>query len=78
MKNEITALKTSKRDLAADPEKKSLEQIKRKFAAEKEVWAKEKRRLESKVRHLSKQIGTNLSSVKLQFVKTAISVIFLF
>ena len=33
------------------------EQLKLKFSNEKEVWAKEKRRLESKVRHLSKTIG---------------------
>lgn len=62
LKNEIAELKTLKKDSARDPDKKSLEQIKRKFAAEREVWAKEKRRLESKMRHLSKQIDQSPSS----------------
>lgn len=37
----------------------NIDQLKKKFSAEREQWAKERRRLDSKIRHLTKQIGTH-------------------
>jgi len=53
LRRQISELKNAKNDNFGETEN----QLKKKFSAEREQWAKDKRRLDSKIRHLAKQIG---------------------
>ena len=73
-KSQVQTLKDSKPEVLPKPEtgpknySKDLDRLKEKYRREVENWAKEKRRLESKIRHITKTdqtkstISSNISS----------------